>query len=106
MPILFFFFSSRRRHTRWPRDWSSDVCSSDLYRGTAPLPKIERTLAAASAKGYEALLAAHINDHSALFGRVDLDIGQKIANLPTPQLLRLHNSAAAPVEASQALGQL
>src|SRR5207253_7574008 len=22
-----FFFSSRRRHTRWPRDWSSDVCS-------------------------------------------------------------------------------
>src|SRR5437870_9642228 len=28
---FFFFFSSRRRHTRWPRDWSSDVCSSDLY---------------------------------------------------------------------------
>src|SRR5207253_6068746 len=24
---FFFFFSSRRRHTRWPRDWSSDVCS-------------------------------------------------------------------------------
>src|SRR5207253_6672862 len=28
-----FFFSSRRRHTRWPRDWSSDVCSSDLVDG-------------------------------------------------------------------------
>src|SRR5690625_7973699 len=28
-----FFFSSRRRHTRWPRDWSSDVCSSDLTDG-------------------------------------------------------------------------
>src|SRR5207253_5992818 len=27
---VLFFFSSRRRHTRWPRDWSSDVCSSDL----------------------------------------------------------------------------
>src|SRR6266508_4264330 len=27
---IIFFFSSRRRHTRWPRDWSSDVCSSDL----------------------------------------------------------------------------
>src|SRR3712207_8057654 len=26
-----FFFSSRRRHTRYWRDWSSDVCSSDLY---------------------------------------------------------------------------
>src|SRR5215510_9730833 len=30
--VFFFFFSSRRRHTRWPRDWSSDVCSSDLLR--------------------------------------------------------------------------
>src|SRR3712207_7268583 len=28
---MFFFFSSRRRHTRYWRDWSSDVCSSDLY---------------------------------------------------------------------------
>src|SRR5438876_12367738 len=26
-----FFFSSRRRHTRWTGDWSSDVCSSDLH---------------------------------------------------------------------------
>src|SRR5215208_6223050 len=30
-----FFFSSRRRHTRWPRDWSSDVCSSDLLAAGA-----------------------------------------------------------------------
>src|SRR5690349_24584087 len=29
--LIFFFFSSRRRHTRSLRDWSSDVCSSDLY---------------------------------------------------------------------------
>src|SRR2546430_11382792 len=28
---LFFFFSSRRRHTRFDCDWSSDVCSSDLH---------------------------------------------------------------------------
>src|SRR5256884_952411 len=28
--LFFFFFSSRRRHTRCSRDWSSDVCSSDL----------------------------------------------------------------------------
>src|SRR2546422_1858644 len=28
--FCFFFFSSRRRHTRCSRDWSSDVCSSDL----------------------------------------------------------------------------
>src|SRR5690554_7962176 len=30
---FFFFFSSRRRHTRCGRDWSSDVCSSDLSVG-------------------------------------------------------------------------
>src|SRR3989449_7297365 len=30
--LSFFFFSSRRRHTRCSRDWSSDVCSSDLPR--------------------------------------------------------------------------
>src|SRR5207253_7199498 len=34
-----FFFSSRRRHTRWPRDWSSDVCSSDLYYRIWNYPK-------------------------------------------------------------------
>src|SRR5690606_39913933 len=29
--FILFFFSSRRRHTRFSRDWSSDVCSSDLH---------------------------------------------------------------------------
>src|SRR5690606_40416918 len=37
--VVFFFFSSRRRHTRFSRDWSSDVCSSDLAvkLGIAPV---------------------------------------------------------------------
>src|SRR5690606_39518200 len=35
---LRFFFSSRRRHTRFSRDWSSDVCSSDL---TAPVYRLD-----------------------------------------------------------------
>src|SRR5690606_40098766 len=33
-----FFFSSRRRHTRFSRDWSSVVCSSDLYAAPAFQP--------------------------------------------------------------------
>src|SRR5690606_40775038 len=33
-----FFFSSRRRHTRFSRDWSSDVCSSDLTSDTINVP--------------------------------------------------------------------
>src|SRR5690625_7996759 len=35
-----FFFSSRRRHTRWPRDLSSDVCSSDLRSQTMSSPSV------------------------------------------------------------------
>src|SRR5437879_7407925 len=31
LSYFFFFFSSRRRHTRYIGDWSSDVCSSDLF---------------------------------------------------------------------------
>src|SRR5690606_39763642 len=34
--ILFFFLSSRRRHTSFSRDWSSDVCSSDLPQLSLP----------------------------------------------------------------------
>src|SRR5438876_10996561 len=33
---VLFFFSSRRRHTRWTGDWSSDVCSSDLIGDRKP----------------------------------------------------------------------
>src|SRR5256885_11027064 len=37
---MFFFFSSRRRHTRLQGDWSSDVCSSDLYRDRREPPEL------------------------------------------------------------------
>src|SRR2546429_6750577 len=36
-----FFFSSRRRHTRCSRDWSSDVCSSDLQQGAVLIERYE-----------------------------------------------------------------
>src|SRR3712207_7258935 len=35
---IYFFFSSRRRHTRYWRDWSSDVCSSDLRSAVSITP--------------------------------------------------------------------
>src|SRR5690625_7879208 len=46
-----FFFSSRRRHTRWPRDWSSDVCSSDLSR----IAWLEKRLQSSSREGLATL---------------------------------------------------
>src|SRR5204863_2811281 len=43
--FFFFFFSSRRRHTRSLRDWSSDVCSSDLtgFKNMKPVATEEQT---------------------------------------------------------------
>src|SRR5699024_11810277 len=44
---VLFFFASRRRHTRSKRDWSSDVCSSDLEGGhavEAPEPLVDLAL--------------------------------------------------------------
>src|SRR6266498_3924067 len=43
MGAVSFFFSSRRRHTRCGRDWSSDVCSSDLaeFSERSPITAVE-----------------------------------------------------------------
>src|SRR2546429_4631217 len=56
--VFFFFFSSRRRHTRCSRDWSSDVCSSDLYRHRGGGERLS-----------VASLARHHQFHSAGLGR-------------------------------------
>src|SRR2546430_14952269 len=42
MITILFFFSSRRRHTRFDCDWSSDVCSSDLRTG---IPMVSNAVA-------------------------------------------------------------
>src|SRR6266853_3276094 len=42
LSCVFFFFSSRRRHTRFDCDWSSDVCSSDLMPAEAETVAIVR----------------------------------------------------------------
>src|SRR5204863_3506278 len=50
MKLLFFFFSSRRRHTRSLRDWSSDVCSSDLVE--REIEDLEAVIEAAGGSAY------------------------------------------------------
>src|SRR5205809_7427940 len=49
--FFYFFFSSRRRHTRCSRDWSSDVCSSDLKAHTAMIAWIPWSTAKSRAAG-------------------------------------------------------
>src|SRR5256884_1052794 len=74
---LCFFFSSRRRHTRCSRDWSSDVCSSDLHAapsGTGAsrvCPSFARARAETNAGRalVSRTVAAHGDDRSQLHGR-------------------------------------
>src|SRR6266436_8401900 len=66
---LFFFFSSRRRHTRCSRDWSSDVCSSDLADWCGPCrmmsPVVEQLADEYAGK--------------VTIGKLDVDVNQEIA---------------------------
>src|SRR5207249_6314301 len=60
--IHIFFYSSRRRHTRSKRDWSSDVCSSDLYINSTGIALIVGILARAR-KERRAIVACSLSAH-------------------------------------------
>src|SRR5207249_6191653 len=61
----YFFFSSRRRHTRSKRDWSSDVCSSDLVQALLDLLGDGPCVAIAQTQGAHAVATP---DERLLFG--------------------------------------
>src|SRR5205809_7735509 len=63
--VFLFFFSSRRRHTRCSRDWSSDVCSSDLTRSMSIAISADGPWAAwESARYFPAGRLLHVPDRS------------------------------------------
>src|SRR5258707_15441106 len=87
--FFFFFFSSRRRHTRYWRDWSSDVCSSDLetpLKGELPRVCANRL---AYAKATTALAGIGVDDdvYGAFILAADtvVAVGRRI--LPKPELI-------------------
>src|SRR5215475_9105819 len=61
---FFFFFSSRRRHTRFSRDWSSDVCSSDLQPAPAGAPGWPEEMREAAFYGVAGDLVRRIGPHT------------------------------------------
>src|SRR2546430_9203860 len=73
--FVYFFFSSRRRHTRFDCDWSSDVCSSDLGPWTEPRTQT------ATRDGTVFSAAPILNSEACRAGRV-----QRILTLWTPGL--------------------
>src|SRR6266542_7079343 len=87
--IFYFFFSSRRRHTRCYRDWSSDVCSSDLSRRGLAGGIDEAFVDQAGADGAE-LFGAAAHDGGDVAGGVfaGAEFGHRAQASPLLSLLR------------------
>src|SRR3989454_12089834 len=89
---LFFFFSSRRRHTRLQGDWSSDVCSSDLFFAGIMLGKLVRV-------GDWVRLAGQV-------GRVvKVDLGHVTILTPTDDLVMIPNNLVAQRSEERRVGK-
>src|SRR5690625_8044353 len=74
-----FSFSSRRRHTRWPRDWSSDVCSSDLDANWAFGTDFEDPLAGVDTTVPDGVDAADLGAYCLMLGDDALVLSQRIS---------------------------
>src|SRR6266568_5817346 len=94
--IVCFFFSSRRRHTRWNCDWSSDVCSSDLALEPARNARTGRQAASdrnIAVAGYER--CDQREERIEIGGEIDVHVGHDrgvtfepgMANRPPASLL-------------------
>jgi len=68
------------------------------YRGRDPHAAVTATVDRAAAKSYRRLLDAHRADYSALFDRVRLDIGQRMPDVPTDDLLAAYTGGATPAD--------
>src|SRR5262245_65054924 len=90
---IFFFFSSRRRHTRCLSDWSSDVCSSDL--GDAFTATFTACVAAGRSPE-DALRAAAINAASVV-GQIDTQGGLLTRAAMDERLIAARNTLAVRV---------
>ncbi len=74
-----------------------------VYRGEDPHAAVTERVDAAVAKGYDALRAAHVADHRGLFDRVSLDLGQRMPDLPTDELLARYRDGGLAAEERRAL---
>src|SRR5690606_32648847 len=80
---FFFLFSRRRRHTRFSRDWSSDVCSSDLNDGTVKIASVDAASGRAARERIE-MITAEVEVGKVYEGKVVrlMDFGAFVAILP------------------------
>lgn len=73
------------------------------YRGSDPHRDVTRRVDAAQRKSYQGLKAAHTADYKKLFDRVSLDVGQRMPDIPTDDLLRAYRDPDTPPATRKAL---
>src|SRR5690625_6018990 len=96
MEILLFFFSSRRRHTRWPRDWSSDVCSSDLgerFQTSVVVMRLATLTSGGDCPGLNAVIRAIVRTASNEFGDTVVGYEDGWVGLMEERRRELYNNA-------------
>src|SRR2546422_10081468 len=109
---MFFFFSSRRRHTRCSRDWSSDVCSSDLGGGSLGFG-VGASIGAKIAVGRERPVVLHLGDGALTYSAAGLWTWApyntatltRVSNNETYQVVRTHCARAGPQRAMVRTGK-
>jgi alpha-L-fucosidase 2 len=73
------------------------------YRGADPHKSVSRRVDAAARKSYQGLKSAHLADYRHLFDRVSLDVGQRMPDIPTDDLLRAYRDSSTPAATRKAL---
>src|SRR5436189_1086685 len=92
---FYFFFSGRRRHTRYIGDWSSDVCSSDL------ILKVERgVVRVADAKGQPPTIPFWLGEGPSRTAELSAEIAELREQCTNPQMLE-HEIGLPPEAAVQ-----
>src|SRR5438874_4133505 len=109
--MFFFFFSSRRRHTRSLRDWSSDVCSSDLTPCPAPdrmtcrVHPVRRATVAGTRLEHRACVVHTKHDRPTLTdGGFPMDEKVRDCMTPDPVALQATDSVESAAEAMRRNG--
>src|SRR2546430_12513092 len=103
---VFFFFSSRRRHTRFDCDWSSDVCSSDLmmFKGSENVGPGEHFMLIFNNGGRSEEHTSELQSQSNLVCRLLLEKKKTKSRIIHPRYASHHSTSSAPPAASASLG--
>ena len=81
--------------TGYSMNYDPDFADPHAYYGETPDTNVRKWLSGAAEKGYDDLLARHLDDYTELFGRVELDLGPGLPHLPAPARLAAYRAGSS-----------